>query len=153
VLVEHIGLRTAIDLRRDSATADAGAAWERLGIDWNQRPFGLDRRPPDYSAGTRADILSAYTRYLEADRDSVARAMRALMTTARQRALSHCAAVKDRTGALAALPLDLLRVPREVTAADYVLTRDNHARVIDRPEPGVRQFACQLPRRIEPARG
>jgi protein-tyrosine phosphatase len=36
--------------------------------------------------------------------------------------LFHCAAGKDRTGAVAALLLDLLGVPRDIIFADFILT-------------------------------
>jgi len=53
--------------------------------------------------------------------ESIARIMQAI-AAGRTPLLFHCAAGKDRTGATAALLLDVLGVPRDIVVEDYMLT-------------------------------
>jgi protein-tyrosine phosphatase len=63
-------------------------------------------------------------------------------------AVFHCTSGKDRTGIVAALVLDLLGVPDDVIAADYVLTEKARARStpwIQANEPEFAAFLAQIP--------
>ena len=74
-------------------------------------------------------ISDGYRRvYAELPYDDVyrpffAQALGAIANTS-ERVLIHCTAGKDRTGALAALLLDVLGVPRDLVVADYMLSRN-----------------------------
>ena len=63
-------------------------------------------------------------------------------------AVFHCTAGRDRTGIVAALLLDLLGVPDDVIAADYVLTERASERTtawIEAHEPAFAAYMAQFP--------
>ncbi|EWT07780.1 protein tyrosine phosphatase [Intrasporangium chromatireducens Q5-1] len=122
-LLQRIGLRTVVDLRRHGETAFEQVAWVDRGVELHHVPLRL-AQGTTWHAG--------YHRYLVDGPDRVVEAVRTLMDPARQPALFHCAAGKDRTGVVAALLLDALGVTRDAIVADYALTARGIAPIIDR---------------------
>lgn len=72
-----------------------------------------------------------YLGYLAARPDSVVAALRAI-AAAEGAVLVHCAAGKDRTGAITALALTVADAEREHVIADYTATAERLSRVLDR---------------------
>src|SRR3546814_20631016 len=79
-------------------------------------------KDPDVNTSSlRAMMLAMYRRLPFEQSESFLAILRAL-ADGDAPLLFHCAAGKDRTGAMAALLLELLGVPRETIVADFVLT-------------------------------
>ena len=122
-LGRRISLRTVVDLRRHGEVAFEQVAWAAQGVALHHVPLRL-------SQGTTWH--AGYHRYLVDGPDRVVEVMRILMAPARQPALFHCAAGKDRTGVIAALLLETLGVTRAEVLADYALTVHGIAPIIER---------------------
>ncbi|MFC6713672.1 tyrosine-protein phosphatase [Branchiibius cervicis] len=73
----------------------------------------------------------SYLGYLEQRPDSVSGALSAI-AGASGATVVHCAAGKDRTGTVVAMALDVAGVPHAEIAADYALTQERLAAIIDR---------------------
>ena len=113
--VAALGLVTVVDLRRGSEAAVECVRWTDHGVTHLRSPL---------VARTQDSWHARYQAYLTDRPETVVAAVRAVMDPARQPALFHCAAGKDRTGVVAALLLQVLGVPDETVVADYVLTAD-----------------------------
>jgi protein-tyrosine phosphatase len=112
-----LGIRTVLDLRTDrEVTADGGCP---AGVDVLR--FPLD----DALGGVDQPLALGYVATVEAQCDVVASAVVVLADPSARPAVFHCTSGRDRTGILAALVLDLLGVPDDVIAADYVLSVDS----------------------------
>lgn len=72
-----------------------------------------------------------YLGYLDQRPDSVAGAL-AVIAESRGGTVVHCAAGKDRTGTVTALALSVAGVPDEEIVADYAVTAERIAQIIDR---------------------
>jgi protein tyrosine/serine phosphatase len=151
-----LGLRTVIDLRSKTEVEDYGRLQVGIGrLEWHHIPMLDDVRlaPPDPSE--IAPPLSqpqapgeGYLRIAEQFGESVAEVCKVLTEREALPAVFHCTSGKDRTGIIAALVLDLLGVPDEVIAADYVLTETARARStpwIEANEPDFAAFLAQIP--------
>jgi protein-tyrosine phosphatase len=130
LLVRRMGLRTVVDLRTRSEARTEPGAFPAAGVRIVSAPLPLVRHEPLPGAGE--DLVGGYLGFLEADPEPMRRAVRTLIDPASHPALFHCAAGKDRTGALSAILLELLGVPRELNAQDYALTADRVDRVFAR---------------------
>jgi protein tyrosine/serine phosphatase len=130
LLVRRMGLRTVVDLRTRSEVRDAPGAFAESEVRVVPAPLPVISHEP--LPGAEEDLLGTYLGFIEADPAPMLRAVRTLIDPADHPALFHCAAGKDRTGALSAIVLELLGVPREVNAQDYALTADRVERVFAR---------------------
>jgi protein tyrosine/serine phosphatase len=148
-LVEQLGVGTRIDLRGPDEVADGTsahlAAIERhvahvplaAGGAWTE-----DLLVPDL-----ADRVSGhYLRYLEHSPDAFVQ-IADIVSAANAPVLVHCAAGKDRTGAVIALILSAVGVLDSEIVADYGRTRDDLDRIIDQlgRAPGFAKRMARLP--------
>jgi protein tyrosine/serine phosphatase len=151
-----LGLRTVIDLRSQTELDDHG----RLAVandllSWHHIPM-LDNVKLAVTAG--ADDRPAppeplppgegYFRIAEEFGRSLTAVFDLLTQGERFPAVFHCTSGKDRTGIVAALVLDVLGVPDDVIAADYVLTeraRQRSGAWIKANEPAFAAFLAQVP--------
>ena len=72
--------------------------------------------------GAEMDIVGHYVALLEGSAANIVTAVRVFADDMSGPTIFHCAAGKDRTGVLAAVVLDAVRVGREAIIADYALT-------------------------------
>lgn len=124
LLLDDIGLRTVIDLRSEDdreiaePLLDTQVRYINLPITRGvattslERPMGVDGR---------ADMARIYGMYLEVSSASI-RKIFAELTSGATPALFHCAAGKDRTGAVAAILLSAVGVTRDAVIADFMET-------------------------------
>jgi protein-tyrosine phosphatase len=130
LLVRRMSLRTVVDLRTRSEVREAPGAFVDHRVQIVACPLPLVAHEP--IPGADEDLLATYLGFLEADPAPMVRAVRTLLDPHNHPVLFHCAAGKDRTGALSAIMLELLGVPREVNAQDYALTGPRLDRVFRR---------------------
>ena len=130
LLVSRMGLRTVVDLRTRSELRDAPGAFGDSDVRVVSAPLPVVSHEP--LPGADEDLLVTYMGFLEADPEPMRIAVATLIDPASHPALFHCAAGKDRTGALSAILLELLGVPRELNAQDYALTAERVERVFAR---------------------
>ncbi|MEU9318273.1 tyrosine-protein phosphatase [Streptomyces sp. NPDC048295] len=120
------GIRVVVDLRSpDERGDDDWAAAEEAGITVVRAPIVPDDTnavagPGMASLRTSADLGRFYADLAESAPSALAEAVRAAAGPGA--ALVHCAAGKDRTGLLVALLLELVGVPDDQIADDYVRT-------------------------------
>jgi protein-tyrosine phosphatase len=120
-LLEHLGIRTAIDLREDSEREVDPVDLDGLAIDVVRRPilgggFELKRD---------ASLERVYRYLLESRGENLTAAVRTLTGPNALPALVFCSAGKDRTGLVIALTLGALGVPDDAIVADYARSEDN----------------------------
>jgi protein-tyrosine phosphatase len=130
LLVRRMGLRTVVDLRTRSEVRAAPGAFPDSDVRVVAAPLPVVSHEP--LPGADEGLLVTYLGFLEADPEPMQAAVRTLIDPASHPALFHCAAGKDRTGALSAILLELLGVPRELNAQDYALTAERVERVFAR---------------------
>lgn len=114
------GLRTVVDLRRDSELAQAPnvfAASEQ--VRYHNIPLLDGASEPAAMPRALGDI---YVRILEASHAPIRAVFAALAETDAFPALVHCTAGKDRTGLIVALLLGNAGVPAATIVADYALS-------------------------------
>ena len=143
VAVLHgLGLRTVVDLRTERELARSGRG--PLGpepVAFHHLAVVQEGVPGTVTADTEAigapappgdDLAERYLWYLEVGRSSLVEALTMLGDDRHYPLVFHCAAGKDRTGVLAALVLEIVGVPREVIVADYVITAERIALIMER---------------------
>jgi hypothetical protein len=130
ILVAKVGLRCVVDLRTRGEVRHNPGTWLEHDVAWIHCPFRLSGFGP--VPGPGADYVAAYLGFLAADPRPVVLAAGTLMNPDSYPALFHCAAGKDRTGALSALLLDVLGVSRPAIAEDYAMTSGALADVLAR---------------------
>ncbi len=159
-MFRSLGLHTVMDLRSQREIDDYGAIRvDDGGFAWHNVPM-LDNvrlAPPDPSPpGTpppepppEALLPGAgYYMILTNFSESVAKVLAVLGTDGALPAVYHCTSGKDRTGIISALILDLLGVPEDVIADDYVLTeaaRERSSAYIKANEPEFAALLAQIP--------
>jgi protein-tyrosine phosphatase len=127
-IVRDLGLVTAIDLRTADELATRGRypsdvlplAFHHLpmiGAIWDLTDLDPDEAPEHY-------LVARYREMLVDGSPTIADTMRILSGVERLPAVFYCAAGKDRTGVLAALVLDALRVEPASIVADYHLSKE-----------------------------
>lgn len=155
---QALGLRTVIDLRSATEIDEYGRLHEAASedLDWHHvpmldvvvlRPAEPGEAPDPAPASEALPPGESYVRMLGSG-DLMARAFELLTGDGRLPAVFHCTAGRDRTGMLAAMVLDLLGVPDEVIAEDYVLTNEGRARSnawIEEHEPTFAAYLAQFP--------
>lgn len=153
-----LGLQTVVDLRSATEIDDHGSLRPdaRTALEWHHLPTidAVVLRPQD-EPGTPTDAIvpmsmargELYLRML-GDGNGLAAVFKVLTDPSRRPAVFHCTSGKDRTGMVAAMALDLLGVPDEVIAHDYVLTnetRDRSNAWITDNEPVFAAYLAQIP--------
>lgn len=139
-LLDGMGLSMIFDLRSASERSARpskhreGSAIRRLHRDYEHS--GADLRaimsdPAVNMATLHGLMVALYRRLPEEQADSFRHVFQAL-AAGDTPLVFHCAAGKDRTGALAALILELLGVPRDTIMADFILTNRSFAHNRDR---------------------
>ena len=134
-VLRELGLASVIDLRTKSELERTGrgrlaeepiaylhaSVLQEEGGESSAAPA-----PPD------GDPAERYLWYLDVGRDALAKALTLVADPQNQPVVFHCAAGKDRTGVLAALVLDILRVAHPVIVEDYVITATRMELILDR---------------------
>ena len=117
-----IGLRTALDLRRDDERAREGThALVALGTRHVALSVSPDQAAMDAAVGNTISA-ARYLKYLEVGVPALRDTFELLGDPDSYPVLVHCSAGKDRTGVVTAMTLELLEVPREVIETDYAMT-------------------------------
>ncbi len=127
LLANDLGIRLIIDLRSQSEIKDTGRGLlaEHIPAYVNLPLFATDQRSVNILPDQRLPSLPAhYMGYLTKSAVQIAMAIRLLSFPAHLPAMFHCAAGKDRTGALAAVVLDAIGVRHEDIVDDYALTEE-----------------------------
>jgi len=152
-----MGLRTVVDLRTEreldrtgrgplepEAVAFHHLAVVREGVRGEVSADGESMAAP---APPGDDLSERYLWYLEVGRDSLVDALTLLGAADHYPLVFHCAAGKDRTGVLAALALEILGVDRGVIVADYVITAERLALIMERwrSDPGFAERMAKVP--------
>jgi protein-tyrosine phosphatase len=128
--LEALGLSLIYDMRslreREDRPCriDSGSAIRRLHRDYAHSDADLRtiiEDPAVNAESIRGFMVAMYRRLPYEQADSI-RTILLAVAAGELPLLFHCAAGKDRTGAMAALLLDLLGVPRDVIVADFILT-------------------------------
>jgi protein-tyrosine phosphatase len=129
-LIEKLGLRVICDFRsskereRRPSLLPPEADFEVWSHDYDNSNADLVNAladPGATSAEARAMMTQLY-RDIAYEQRTGYRELFERLASGSLPILFHCAAGKDRTGAAAALLLDMLGVPREIVVEDYVLT-------------------------------
>ncbi|MFB6890897.1 tyrosine-protein phosphatase [Kitasatospora sp. NPDC056327] len=147
-----LGLRRIVDLRSPDEVRDAGADRLAEGMTIHQLPVfapafdlhatlreALANGDPDkqhtlLGDGRAAAMMTGLYRWFVTDRiarERFAGVLRLLADPGGAPLLFHCSAGKDRTGWTAAVLLTALGVDRETVFADYLLTNERSAVVVD----------------------
>lgn len=115
-------MRCIVDLRKPEELDEEPnpfAAPGTHGIAYYHAPF----IPPDAGPAPPAPTLADdYKQMLDRFQRPVAQIMKIIAGVSDGAVLFHCHAGKDRTGLVAALLLDLARVPRPIIGQDYALS-------------------------------
>lgn len=124
-IVDELGLKTVVDLRRPTEIAVTGSFPGGRGVDVRSIELGHIRWENfDRDAGKEASpvpfLVERYSAMIETGAAAI-RDTLTLMVTATPMVF-HCMAGKDRTGITAAIALKLLGVSDDDIAADYALT-------------------------------
>jgi protein-tyrosine phosphatase len=153
---DALGLHTVIDLRSATEIDDHGRLATASGhVAWHHVPMldnvKLEPREPSEADAVETQPLApgeGYLRIVEQFGGSLALTFELLSDADSLPAVFHCTAGRDRTGIVAALLLDLLGVPDDVIAADYVLTdrsRERSTAWIEANEPAFAAYLAQFP--------
>lgn len=130
--VRALGIRTIVDLRRNTERQACPTPWEAMGCadywsrdyDYSDADHHARMRKPDFTAtDAHAAMLALYAALPYEQAESYTRLFRAI-ADGEGPVLFHCAVGKDRTGVAAALILTAAGVSREGVLADYVATDD-----------------------------
>ena len=123
---EELDIRLVVDLRNpDEAERDGRGPLPDLGADYTHHPLLLERGFPPFTGGDVVERLSStYQWLIHNSGPRVADAINAIAGADGRGVVFHCSAGKDRTGLLAALILEALRVDADTIMADYLLTNE-----------------------------
>ncbi len=156
-----LGLRTVVDLRSATELSDYGRlSVGHDAIAWHSIPMldDVKLRPRDEDTPLPEPLEpgEGYMRILQEFSGSVGRTFKLLAADGAFPAVFHCTSGKDRTGIVAALTLDLVGVPDDVIAADYLLTelaRPRSTVWIEANEPEFAALLAQIPPERRTLRG
>jgi protein-tyrosine phosphatase len=154
-----LGLRTVIDLRSQTEIDDHGRLAHHVdAVDWHNVAMldNLKLAPPDpgdkvpESVTAPVDLApgEGYVLITERYAEAIAQVYRLLSRDDAFPAVFHCTAGRDRTGIISAMTLDVLGVPDDVIADDYVLTevaRERTTAWIEANEPAFAAYMAQFP--------
>ncbi len=129
-----LGLRTVIDLRTEGEVTGRGRIqWPTDELAYHHLPM-IDVVPSVERYASWIQPITVAVEYrdmLASGRATIAGALRVLANPAAYPAVYHCMAGKDRTGILSALVLGLLGVSDQDIVADYALSAQAMARMLD----------------------
>jgi protein tyrosine/serine phosphatase len=128
-LRDAVGLRTIVDLRSTSESDSASPRLLAPPVVYHRIPLFERERSGEAPSGLGLDML--YFAMMGFAQPRIARVVE-LLAAARDPAVFHCAAGKDRTGVVAAVVLGALGVPDEEIVQDYACTRRSLDRIIER---------------------
>jgi protein-tyrosine phosphatase len=154
-----LGLQTVIDLRSQTEIDDHGRLAHHVdAIDWHNIAMldNVKLAPPDPGTPAPESVTApqdlapgeGYVLIAERYAPSIAEVFRLLTLADALPAVFHCTAGRDRTGIISAMILDVLGVPDEVIAQDYVLTelaRERTTEWIEAHEPAFAAYMAQFP--------
>jgi protein-tyrosine phosphatase len=147
----ELGVRTVIDLRSATEIEDYGRIRSDAGFeDWHHAPMldNLRLRPREddellTEASTEAlPPAEHYFQIIESFSASVAQSFKLLASPGALPAVFHCTGGRDRTGMVAALMLEVVGVPDEIIADDYLLTQRAAERTIAWVQVNEPEFAA-----------
>jgi len=132
-LLRGVRITTVIDLRT-GPEVERGRWTDHLGpVTEHHLPLTdvlpTDDQLPSWSEVTY--VARHYGELLETGAPAIATALRVIAGAGRQSTMFHCSAGKDRTGVLSAVVLGLLGVADEDIAADYALSGEAMARMVE----------------------
>ena len=135
-LLADLGLRTVIDLRTERELLRTGRGpLEQEDVAFFHLPV-IQEGGTGESVGapeeTGDDLALRYLWYLEVGGDGLVQALRLLAREGSYPLVFHCAAVKDRTGILAALVMEILGIARDEIVADYLITESRMEHIMAR---------------------
>lgn len=119
------GLRTVVDLRRDTEIADHPNVFaHHPAVRYhNVTVQPVDAPTPDGKAdGDRFDLLAVYTRIIDFAKEPLRDVLSLIADPDRLPCVVHCTAGKDRTGVVIALILSAVGVDPDDIAADYQMS-------------------------------
>jgi hypothetical protein len=147
LLLDHIGLRTVVDLRlaKEVQAEGRGLLGESGRVTFVDSPFEMAS-----TEGVPTDqvLERLYERCLASD--SLPLAVESIAASADRPTLFHCAAGKDRTGIVAAMVLGLVGVEEDAIVADYMRSAAAMPRMIERFQtwPRYREHLAAMPREV-----
>ncbi|KFY33500.1 hypothetical protein V494_07561 [Pseudogymnoascus sp. VKM F-4513 (FW-928)] len=126
-LVEDIGVKTIFDLRnpseREKAPSPKLPGAETVWLEYGTTPEKVDPNAFAKDDGGISAFLDMYDDILKVLQPTFKAVFTHIRDEPNKPFLFHCTAGKDRTGVLAALILQLVGVPSDSIAHDYLLTR------------------------------
>ncbi|SDT77480.1 tyrosine-protein phosphatase [Actinoplanes derwentensis] len=120
-----LGIRTVIDLRRETEVEKFGRVAEEYGADYHNLVVRhIDWEQVEHPADVVHErwLADRYLNFAEDGRKGIADSLRLIADPVAAPVVVHCMAGKDRTGTVCALTLSLLGVSDDDIAADYALT-------------------------------
>ena len=151
MLRDQMNLGTIVDLRtRWEIDADGRGPLGGEAVLYHHVPiFDEDpRAAPGSTQPDRPPLLELYKSWIDDRAERIGSAIEQV-ASAPAAAVFHCAAGKDRTGVIAAFLLGALDVPEETIVADYALSGERMAAIIERVSKmsGYEQTMSSVPRR------
>lgn len=129
-LVGSLGVELIVDLRGGLEAVDEGRGrLAALPVCYLNAPL---RDAPASSLDPRAQTLHFYRHTLSSSAPLLTAVMQVTCAMAGRPIVVHCAAGKDRTGLVTALVLGLLGADHDEIVRDYLRTRHNMPRIIER---------------------
>lgn len=130
------GIRTVIDLRRvDEAAADPNkldTIPDVIQFNMPILPIAASSPSAENSLRTVQSMGDVYPAIIDHFQPQMGQVMRTIADKSESGVLVHCSAGKDRTGVVIALLMELVGVPDDTIAADYMITLDRLAPIRDR---------------------
>lgn len=132
-LVDTVGLRTVIDLRRDEEIGGRKHSLDVDGVNVQNLPLLAEHgdSTSEIAELSHRSLAALYNGYLDRSAGVIVEILRVLSDETQLPALIHCTAGKDRTGVVLAVLQELLEVPREQIVADYARSAADMGRVLD----------------------
>jgi protein-tyrosine phosphatase len=132
--LHDLNLKAVIDLRRtDEVQADPNRLGDLDVVYYNLPifPRAVSSVEADNPLGKVNSLTDVYKAMLDYFQESLLTVFETLAAYAGETVIIHCSAGKDRTGVVSALLLDLAGVARETIIADYAITKQRLAPMLD----------------------
>lgn len=146
-ILREIGLAAVIDLRSAKEVQRSGRGRMETEPAHYLHASILEKGGDGASSMTQKHLAERYLWFLEVGRDALVDALMLIGNPSKRPLVFHCEVGKDRTGVLAALVLDILRVEPEIIVDDYVLTASRMELILARirDEPNGAKRMAELP--------